>query len=230
MVTKKEGNFLSSGEHDGGSWPRSQVSEPVEPDARASRQPVIRDGGGSLSDPRPDEPVRCIALAGVHRLSCTVQVEGTTGDTGLGLRAPEARSRAAAVLYALGSGLPPAIGRHALGGTRELHWPGAFGAGCCCPGALWSTWGQDCPIGGRGRAKPSAGAAAHLPCRVETGLKGLDEGGCDSRSSHALLCQLGLHCASQRESAWLEERLWVGRECIVAALGELWVVRRVNSV
>ena len=63
---EKEGNFLSSGEHDGGSWPPSQVPEPVEPDARAARQPVIRDGGGSVSDPRPDDPVRCIALAGVH--------------------------------------------------------------------------------------------------------------------------------------------------------------------
>ena len=33
------------------------------------------------------------------------------------LRAPEARSRAAAVLYAFGSGLLSAIGRYALGGT-----------------------------------------------------------------------------------------------------------------
>ena len=90
--------------------------------------------------------------------------------------------------------------------------------------------GQECPIGGRGRANPSAGAAASLSCRVETGLKGLDEGGGDSRSSHVLLGQLGVHCASQRGSAWLEERLWVGRECTVAALGELWVVRRVKCV
>ena len=140
----------------------------------------------------------------------------------------------AADLYAFaGSGLRPAIGCCALGGAGELHWLGAIAAGCCCPGALWSTRGQDCPIGGRGRAKPSAGAAANLVNllgRVETGLQGLDEGGGDSRNSHVLLGQLGAHCASQRGSAWLEERLWVGRECTVAALGELWVVRRVKCV
>ena len=46
-----------------------------------------------------------------------MQAEGTAGGAGQVLRAPEARSRAAAVLYAFGSGLLPAIGRYALGGT-----------------------------------------------------------------------------------------------------------------
>ena len=137
----------------------------------------------------------------------------------------------AADLYAFaGSGLRPAIGCCALGGAGELHWLGAIAAGCCCPGALWSTRGQDCPIGGRGRAKPSAGAAANLLCRVETGPKGLDEGGYDSRNVQVLLGQIDAHCASQRSSAWLEEWLLGVRECTLAALGELWIVRRVRCV
>ena len=134
-------------------------------------------------------------------------------------------------LYAFaGSGLRPAIGCCALGGAGELHWLGAIAAGCCCPGALWSTRGQDCPIGGRGRAKPSAGAAANLLCRVETGPKGLDEGGYDSRNVQVLLGQIDAHCASQRRSAWLEEWLLGVRECTLAALRELWIVRRVTCV
>ena len=137
----------------------------------------------------------------------------------------------AADLYAFaGSGLRPAIGCCALGGAGELHWLGAIAAGCCCPGALWSTRGQDCPIGGRGRAKPSAGAAANLLCRVETGPKGLDEGGYDSRNVQVLLGQIDAHCASQRSSAWLEEWLLGVRECTLAALRELWIVRRVTCV
>ena len=54
-----------------------------------------------------------------------MQAEETAGGAGQVLRAPEARSRAAAVLYAFGSGLLPAIGRYALGGTGSstgLGW------------------------------------------------------------------------------------------------------------
>jgi len=64
IMSKKEGNLLFLGGARWGSWPLSQSPEPADPDLRTARQPDVRDGGRSLSRPRPDDPVPCIAQAG----------------------------------------------------------------------------------------------------------------------------------------------------------------------
>ena len=98
LPSPKEGNFLFLGGARWGSWPLSQSPEPADPDRGAARQPDIRDGGRSLSGPRPDDPVSCIAQAGGS--DCVFSAGGRDSWwCWPGLRAPGVRSRAAAVLY-----------------------------------------------------------------------------------------------------------------------------------